>query len=124
MTRPRTAATIKTVGQLAVGRAKGDARHVHQFRIACLELERTRRLKELAAATRALEGLRARLAEIDREITRHQDDMGPAPLTTPMTTPPPTPPAPAPEAAPRARSEAAPAPGRKPAAAKRRTLRY
>lgn len=94
MTRPFKP-RLKTLSQLAPGRARKIDRHIHQFQIACLELERTRRFNELAAAQARVEGLNQRLAEIDAEIELRRRDMAPLPAlpqaAAPTQAQPPTP---------------------------------
>jgi len=51
-------------------------RHVVQFKIGCLELDRMRRLKEKSAALERIQRIDARIAEIDAEIRRHQLCLG------------------------------------------------
>jgi len=70
---------LKTLSQLAPGRARKIDRHIHQFQIACLELERTRRTNELAAAVARVDGLNLRLVEIEAEIEQRQREMTPLP---------------------------------------------
>ncbi len=69
---------IKTAGKI-VGRGKITERHVHQFQIACLELERTRRLKELGVASQRVQELNERLEQINQEMTAHVAAMPPLP---------------------------------------------
>lgn len=68
----RTAANV-------MGRAKATERHVHQFQIACLELERTRRMKELGIASKRVSEINDRLGEIEREMLAHAAAMTPLP---------------------------------------------
>jgi len=70
---------IKTISQLVGGRAKKTERHVHQFQIACLELERTRRMKELGIAMDRVTSLNTRLAAIESEMEQHRQQMPPLP---------------------------------------------
>lgn len=58
----------------AVARPK--ERHVLQFKIGCLELERSRRATEKAVALERIRGIDARLAAIDAEIGKHHGDLG------------------------------------------------
>jgi hypothetical protein len=72
---PRRVPKIRTIGGIQGKRNdKGEA-HVHQFHIACLELERTRRLKEKEAAMQRVENLDLRLAEIDADMVHHQESI-------------------------------------------------
>lgn len=107
---------LKTLSQLAPGRARKIDRHIHQFQIACLELERTRRNNELSAASSRVDGLRQRLAEIEAEIEQRQREMAPLPASRP---------APATSQAPQpAPGGPRPPPGAEPGRDARRTLRY
>lgn len=58
-------------------------RHAHQFQIACLELERTRRLKELSIASQRVADIHIRLEEIEQEMLAHVAAMAPLPPHTP-----------------------------------------
>lgn len=69
---------VKTAAK-AMGRSKVMERHVHQFQIACLELERTRRMKELSVASQRVTDINSRLEEIEREILAHTTAMLPLP---------------------------------------------
>ena len=50
-------------------------RHVKAFQIASLELERTRRVRELQAARKRIESLAERLHEVDEAIARYQAEL-------------------------------------------------
>lgn len=81
MTRPtRRSAKIKTIGQIGTGRTRTTERHVHQFKIASLELERTRRSKDLASALARVAEINKRLGEIEAEMERHRVAMPPLPV--------------------------------------------
>jgi hypothetical protein len=73
-------------------------RHVKAFQIAALELERTRKMRELESTRLRMNGLVERLREVDSLIRKHQADLGVVSVEE---------------------SEASPAPSRK-----RQTLRY
>ena len=47
-------------------------RHIHHFKIGCLELERTRKATEKQAAEKRIQGIDVRLREIEDEIRRRQ----------------------------------------------------
>ncbi len=51
-------------------------RHVKAFQIAALELERTRKLRELEGARARMGALMERLREVDATIRKHQADLG------------------------------------------------
>ncbi len=51
-------------------------RHVKAFQIASLELERTRKMRELESARARMSTLLERLREVDALIARHQKDLG------------------------------------------------
>ena len=81
MTRPaRRSPKIKTIGQIGTGRTRTTERHVHQFKIASLELERTRRSKDLASALARVAEINKRLGEIEAEMERHRVAMPPLPV--------------------------------------------
>lgn len=83
MNRPHRRRTeIKTASKI-MGRTKVTERHVHQFQIACLELERTRRLNELTQATQRVADINARLAEIEKEMGAHAAAMPKLPVVEP-----------------------------------------
>lgn len=67
---------IKTHSSILGSGAHSNERHVHQFQLASLELERTRRGREKKAALRRIADIDARLAEIDVLIRRHQEALG------------------------------------------------
>ncbi len=56
--------------------ARPKERHVLQFKIGCLELERSRRLKERTGAMERIRGIDERMAVIDMEIRKHHEDLG------------------------------------------------
>ena len=51
-------------------------RHVKAFQIASLELERTRKMRELQAARARMGALLERLREVDALIKKHYADLG------------------------------------------------
>lgn len=63
-------ARLKTIAALRGG-ASSNERHVHQFKIACLELERTRCTRERHAHMNRIKHLERRLAELDASIGKH-----------------------------------------------------
>lgn len=67
---------IKTLSAVLGCGVHSNERHVHQFQLAALELEATRRSRERAAAIRRVRDLDARLAEIDARIRKHQEALG------------------------------------------------
>lgn len=67
---------IKTHSSIFGSGAHSNERHVHQFQLASLELERTRRGRERTAALRRIAEVDARLAEIDAIILKHQEALG------------------------------------------------
>lgn len=109
--RLKGVSSLKTMSAVRGSGAHSNERHVHQFQIASLELERTRRVQEQEAALRRLKNLEVRVAEIDALIRKHQEALGAvvpaAPDAAPLT----------PDAAPASEPKAEPA-------EKRRTLRY
>ena len=64
---------IKTLASILGSGCHSNERHVHQFQLASLELERTRRAREKQAAFRRIKDVDARIAEIDGLIRKHQD---------------------------------------------------
>lgn len=67
---------IKTHSSILGSGVHSNERHVHQFQLASLELERTRRGREKKAAQRRIADIDARLAEIDELIRKHQEALG------------------------------------------------
>lgn len=61
-------------------------RHVYQFRIGALELERTRLSHEKNRFLERLRGIEERLSEIDREIRTHQAVLAGGAAPEPMPT--------------------------------------
>ena len=67
---------IKTIAALRGSGVHSGERHVHQFQIASLELEKSRRTREREATMKRVSTLDARLAEIEATIRKHQDALG------------------------------------------------
>jgi hypothetical protein len=65
----RTRSAVKRSGVLC-----GD-RHVHQFRLAALELECSRLLYEKQTAERRIEGIVGQLADIHQEMRLHREQL-------------------------------------------------
>lgn len=74
--RARGVQGIKTLASVLGTGAHSNERHVHQFQLACLELERTRRAREKQAAFRRIMDIDARFVEIDDLIRKHQEALG------------------------------------------------
>jgi hypothetical protein len=74
---------IKTASKI-MERSKVMERHVHQFQIACLELERTRRMKELNIASQRVADIHERLDAIEKEMLAHAAAMTPLPPHVPQ----------------------------------------
>jgi hypothetical protein len=64
---------IRTLPTVRRSRAPSHERHVHQFRLAALELERSRLLHEKQAAERRLDGILGRLAKIQHKMRQHRE---------------------------------------------------
>jgi len=67
---------IRTHASIFKSGTHSDERHVHQFQLASLELERTRRSREKQAALRRVGDVDARLAEVEGLIRKHQEVLG------------------------------------------------
>jgi hypothetical protein len=67
---------IKTHSSILGSGVHSNERHVHQFQLASLELERTRRGREKKAALQRIANIDARLAEIDELVRKHQEALG------------------------------------------------
>lgn len=65
----RTRSAAKRSGVL------GGDRHVHQFRLAALELECSRLLYEKQTAERRIEGILGQLADIHQEMRLHREKL-------------------------------------------------
>ena len=64
-------------------------RHVKAFQIAALELERTRKLRELEGVRARTAGLMERLGEVDALIRKYHADLGVVSLEVSEEPPPP-----------------------------------
>ena len=62
--RARGVQGIKTLASILGTGAHSNERHVHQFQLASLELERTRRARERQSALRRIKDIDERLVEI------------------------------------------------------------
>ena len=67
---------IKTHSAVLGGGSQSNERHVHQFQLAALELERTRRTREKQAALRRVGDIDRVLSEIEKVMRRHQTALG------------------------------------------------
>ncbi|WP_224249734.1 hypothetical protein [Hyalangium gracile] len=74
--RAKGATEIKTIAAIRGSGVHSGERHVHQFQIASLELERSRRMQERKAAMTRIANLDARLAEVEALIRKHQQVLG------------------------------------------------
>lgn len=74
--RARGAFGIKTLSAVRGCGVHSNERHVYQFQLGALELERTRRLREKQAAIIRIVSLDGRLLEIEAAIRRHQEALG------------------------------------------------
>jgi len=72
----RGVAQIKTLSAIRGSGIHSNERHVHQFQIASLELEHSRRTRERQAAVNRINLLDTRLLEIDALIRKHQEALG------------------------------------------------
>lgn len=71
--RARGVTEIKTLSAVRGSGVHSNERHVHQFQIASLELERSRRTRERLACMSRVEHIESRLIEIHELIQKHQD---------------------------------------------------
>lgn len=69
----RGVSEIKTLAAVRGCGVHSNQRHVHQFKIASLELERARRTREKEAVMNRSKTLDSRLLEIDALIRKHQE---------------------------------------------------
>lgn len=76
MSRARGSQDIRTHSVVMGSGTHANERHVHQFQLAALELERTRRSRERQAALKRVHDIDAMLAEIDKVMSRHQLALG------------------------------------------------
>ena len=67
---------VKTLAGAGSAGTHPKERHVLQFKIGCLELERSRRLKEKTVALDRIQSIEARMAVIDAEIRKHHENLG------------------------------------------------
>ena len=72
-TPTRGAQQVRTLSSVLCSGVHSNERHVHQFQLGALELERTRRRREKQAALRRIQELDARLAHIDTLMRRRQE---------------------------------------------------
>lgn len=72
----RGVSQIKTLAAVRGSGVHSNERHVHQFQIASLELEKSRRARERQAAMNRINNIDARLVEIDALIQKHQQALG------------------------------------------------
>jgi septal ring factor EnvC (AmiA/AmiB activator) len=75
-TRTKGVSSIRTLASIRGSGAHSGERHVHQFQIASLELERTRRTQERQSTLNRLKNLEERLAGIEALIRQHQEALG------------------------------------------------
>jgi|RifCSP16_2_1023846.scaffolds.fasta_scaffold126975_2 hypothetical protein len=71
--RAKGVSEIKTLAAVRGGGVHSEERHVKQFQIACLELERARRARERQAALGRIAHLDCRLGEIASLIADYQE---------------------------------------------------
>ena len=81
----RGAQQIRTLSSVLCSGVHSNERHVHQFQLGALELERTRRLRERRSALRRIEELDARLAHIDALMRKRQEALGVANAEAPAS---------------------------------------
>ena len=74
--RSRGAQDVRTHSSVFGSGAHSNERHVHQFQLAALELERTRRDREKQAALRRLADLETRLLEIELLMMKRREALG------------------------------------------------
>jgi len=72
----RGSESVRTLAAVLGSGARSKERHVRQFRVGCLELERMRRSQEKASALRRVTEIDARLGQIDREIAEQHRALG------------------------------------------------
>lgn len=76
---------IRTLASVRGSGVHSSERHVHQFQIASLELERTRRIQERDTTRRRLQSVEERIAGLDEQIRQHQEALG-IPVLRPTST--------------------------------------
>ncbi|MEM9457124.1 MAG: hypothetical protein AAGF11_23300 [Myxococcota bacterium] len=64
---------IRTLSGIKRSSAQGSDRHVHQFRLAALELECSRLVNEKRAAEKRIRGILARITEIRHKMQEHRE---------------------------------------------------
>ena len=69
---------IRTLSSVLGCGVHSKERHVRQFQMGALELERTRRLRERQTAIRRIQDLDVRLAQIHALLRKHQAALGAA----------------------------------------------
>jgi hypothetical protein len=74
--RGKGVANIRTLASVRGCGVHSNERHVHQFQIASLELERSRRLRERQCAMNRVNDIDARLREVDALMLKHQEALG------------------------------------------------
>ncbi|MBI5481156.1 MAG: hypothetical protein HY906_20025 [Deltaproteobacteria bacterium] len=67
---------VKTLSSVLGCGVHSHERHVRQFQLGALELERTRRGREKQAALRRIKDIEARLVEVDALIRKHHEELG------------------------------------------------
>jgi len=67
---------VKTHSSVLGSGAHSNERHVHQFQLAALELEHTRRVRDKQAARRRLAEIEARLVEIAELMAKRREALG------------------------------------------------
>lgn len=87
--RPKSVSGTRTLATTRCSGSHSKDRHVKAFQIAALELERTRKMREIEAARARTGSLLERLREIDALIARHQADLGVVSLEVSEEPPPP-----------------------------------
>jgi len=90
--RVKSVSGTRTLSALKGSGGHSKERHVRAFQIAALELERTRKGRELAAARGRIASLLERLREVDALIAQHQAELGVAAIGSveaPAAAPPP-----------------------------------
>ena len=75
-TKIRGVQSIKTIAAVRGAGSYSNERHVHQFQLASLELDRTRRTREKQTALRRVAELDEKLIEIDVLIKKRQEALG------------------------------------------------
>ena len=88
--RPKSVSGTRTLASTRCSGTHSKDRHVKAFQIAALELERTRKMREIEAARARIGSLLERLREIDALIARLQAELGVAAVGS-VEAPPPTP---------------------------------